>query len=188
MFTSVVDLPEKADAVMILGSSVRGNKLSQIVQDRTEAAIQVYQQWKASKIFISGDGDSSQQYYNEVASINRYLINRSISPADIFVDFAWYDTYDSIWRAQKIYGIKSLIISTQRFHLPRALLIARTLGIDAEWIIADRTIYTSAERNSLRESFARIKAILELLFHTSPAVPTGESVDITGKGNTSTTF
>lgn len=132
MFTDVIDLPGKADAVMILGSSVRGNKLSQIVQDRAEAAIQVYQQGKASKIFITGDGDSSEQYYNEVATINRYLINRSIPPVDIFVDFAGYDTYDSLWRAQKLYGIQTLIISTQRFHLPRALLIARTLGIDAE--------------------------------------------------------
>ncbi|MBP6911573.1 hypothetical protein KBC03_08485 [Patescibacteria group bacterium] len=31
-----------------------------------------------------------------------------------------------------MYGINTLIISTQRFHLPRSLLIARTLGIDAQ--------------------------------------------------------
>lgn len=165
---------------------MKGNKLSQIVQDRTETAIQVYQQGKADKIIISGDGDDEN--YNEVAAINRYLINRSISPADIFVDFAGYDTYDSMWRAQKIYGIDSLIISTQRFHLPRALLIARTLGIKAEGIIADRTIYSNAEKNSLRESFARIKAIIDLMLHSDAAVPTGEKIDIHGKGNTSTDF
>lgn len=188
MFADVTDLPEQADAVMILGSSVRGNKLSQIVQDRVETAIQIYQAEKAEKIIISGDGDSSQQYYNEVASINRYLINRGIPPIDIFVDFAGYDTYDSLRRAQKIYGIESLVISTQRFHLPRALLIARTLGINAQGIIADRTVYHSAARNSLRESFARMKAILNLLLQSKPAVSTDSFIDIHGEGNTSTAF
>lgn len=95
------------------------------MQDRTETAIQVYQEGKADKILISGDGDAED--YNEVTAINRYLINRSIPPSDIFVDFAGYDTYDSMRRAKQIYGIDSVVISTQRFHLPRALLIARTL-------------------------------------------------------------
>gem|GEM_PF-5449051 len=30
--------------MIILGASVKGNKLSQIVQDRTETAIQIYQE------------------------------------------------------------------------------------------------------------------------------------------------
>ena len=186
MVAEITNLEGNADAVIILGASVKGNKLSQIVQDRTETAIQVYQQGKAEKILISGDGDDEN--YNEVATINRYLINRSIPPADIFVDFAGYDTYDSMWRAEKIYGVQSVIISTQRFHLPRALLIARTLGMDAEGIIADRTVYSNAERNSLRESFARIKAIINLTLKSDPAVSTGDSIDIHGRGNTSTNF
>jgi len=188
MYSSVTDLTWKADAVIILGASVKGNKLSQIVQDRTETAIQIYQEWKADKILISGDGDDEQNFYNEVTSINRYLINRSIPPADIFVDFAWYDTYDSLWRAKEIYGVDSLIISTQRFHLPRAIMIARHLDIDARWFVADRTIYSSAERNSLRESFARMKAVINLIIKSDPAVSTGEKIDIHGKGNTSTAF
>lgn len=188
MYSSADTITGQADAVIILGASVQWNQLSQIVQDRAEAAIQVYQQKRAAKILISGDGDDAQKYYNEVASINRYLINRSIPPADIFVDFAWYDTYDSLRRAKEIYGVNSLIIATQRFHLPRALMIARHLNIDAEGVIADRTIYKSAERNSLRESFARIKAIANLILQSDPAVSTGEKIDIRGQGNTSTAF
>lgn len=185
MFSSADEIPGKADAVVILWASVKGNQLSQVVQDRVEAAIQLYLDKKTPKILISGDGDPTQ-FYNEVKAINRYVINRGIPPADVFVDFAWFDTYDSLRRAQQIYGVKTLIISTQRFHLPRALLIARSLGIDAQWIIADRTIYSSAERNSLRESFARIKAIVELLIDAEPAVNTWTFIDIHGQGNTST--
>lgn len=185
--TSPESFSDEAEAVIILGSSVQGNQLSQIVQDRVEAAIEVYLEGKAAKILISGDGDDAK-YYNEVKSINKYLLNRGIPPADVFVDFAGYDTYDSLWRAKEIYDIETLIISTQRFHLPRSLLIARTLGLDAYGIVADRTVYKSAAKNSLRESFARIKALIELALHSKPAVFTGEMIDIHGMGNTSTIF
>lgn len=187
MYSSIDNLSGNADAVIILWASVKGNQLSQIVQDRAEAAITVYQAKKAAKIVVSWDGDSDpEHYYNEVTAINKYLINRSIPPADIFVDFYGYDTYDSLRRAKEMFGIKTLIISTQRFHLPRALLIARTLGMEAEWVIADRTIYSSAEKNSLRESFARIKAMYDIIMHSDPAITTGDKADIHGQGNTST--
>lgn len=177
------DLTWHAQAVIILGSSVKGNQLSQIVQDRAEMAIQVYQQKKADKILISGDGKNNDTYYNEVISIYKYLINRGIDPKDIFSDQAGYNTYDSLRRAQHIFGIKNIIISTQRFHLPRALLIAQWLDMDAQGIIADRTVYASAARNSLRESFARIKAIFNILFHTQALVTNDGPIDISGTGN-----
>ena len=46
MYSSADSISDQADAVIILGASVQWNQLSQIVQDRAEAAIQVYQQKK----------------------------------------------------------------------------------------------------------------------------------------------
>lgn len=82
------ELTGKAQAVIILGSSVKGNQLSQILQDRAEMAIQVYQEEKAEKILISGDGDEQDPYYNEVSTILKYLINRRIPSEDILIDKA----------------------------------------------------------------------------------------------------
>lgn len=182
IYSDIDDLPTGSDAVMILGASVKGNKLSQILQDRAETAIQVYQAKKAAKILISGDGDP-EDFYDEVATIKKYLINRGIPPHIVFVDNGGFDTYDSLWRAKHIFGITHITISTQRFHLPRALLIAHGLGIQAEWIAADRTVYTNAERNALRESFARIKAVWDIIFKNQPAINTGDRIDIHGNGN-----
>ena len=95
-------------------------------------AISVYKENKAEKILISGDGKNNDKYYNEVISIRTYLLNRGIPSKDIFVDTAGYDTYDSLRRAKHIFGIKNIIISTQHFHLPRALFIAEGLGIHSQ--------------------------------------------------------
>lgn len=178
------DISTHADAVIILGSSVNGNQLSQIVQDRAEIAIGAYMAKKADKILISGDGKNNDKYYNEVASIRTYLLNRRIPSQDIFLDTAGYDTYDSLRRAQHIFGIQRLIIATQRFHLPRALFIADSLGVESIGIIADRTIYKNADKNALRESFARIKAIYDVLFHSKASLTTDGPIDIHGSGNT----
>ncbi|MBP6911572.1 YdcF family protein [Patescibacteria group bacterium] len=86
MFSSSDKITGTADAVIILGASVKGNQLSQTVQDRVETAIQLYQTKKVPKILISGDGDPTK-FYNEVKAINRYVINRGIPPADVFLDF-----------------------------------------------------------------------------------------------------
>lgn len=88
MVYNASDIHGTGDAVIVLGSSVHGNQLSQIVQDRVEMAIQVYQAKKAEKILVSGDGKNNDKYYNEVISIRRYLLNRGIPLKDIFVDEA----------------------------------------------------------------------------------------------------
>lgn len=66
-------------------------------------AIEVYEEKKAEKILISGDGDSKDPYYNEVKTILTYLINRGIPVDAILLDNAGYDTYTSLRRAKHIF-------------------------------------------------------------------------------------
>lgn len=43
------------------------------------------------------------------------------------MDHAGFDTYDSIYRAKNIFEVKSMTIVTQRFHVYRAVYMARAL-------------------------------------------------------------
>ncbi len=67
-------------------------------------------------------------------------------------------------RARKVFGVREAAICTQRFHLPRALYLARASGIDAVGVIADRRRYQSELYNEVRESIARAVAVLDLTF------------------------
>ena len=51
--------------------------------------------------------------------------------AAIYDDPAGYRTWDSVLRARDVYGQKRLVIVSQRFHLSRALFLARHAGIEA---------------------------------------------------------
>lgn len=171
------DAPE-AEAVLIPGAAIFSDgSLSPIFRDRIDAALSLYDAKKVKKILVSGD--NSTVTHNEVNPVRLYLLSRGVPDQDIFLDHAGFDTYSSMYRARDIFGVASLLIATQSFHLPRAVFIARSLGIDAYGVRAD--VGTVLLRNYLREILANEKAVLNLMFHTKPKY-LGEKIPITGDG------
>lgn len=166
IFQKSEDIP-KTQAVLILGASVFADgRLSDMLKDRADTAMELYRAGKADKILASGDHGVLK--YDETNAMKKYLLSEGIPPEDVFLDYAGFDTYDSVYRAKEIFGAKSLIISTQDFHLPRAIYIAKNLGINVYGISADKHAYGGIEKNRLREIFAKVKAFLDVNFHAKP--------------------
>lgn len=159
----------KAQTVMILGASVRPDKtMSDMLKDRANTAIEIYKANKAENILISGDG--KEKNYNEVEVVKNYLLEQGIPKEKILLDYSGFDTYDSMYRARDIFGIKKIIISTQDFHLPRAIFIAQSLGLDAYGIVADKHKYKNMELNLGRELLATVKAYFDVFYNVKPEV------------------
>ncbi len=171
------DVPS-AQTVLIPGAAVYADgSISSIFRDRVDTAIQLYEANKVSKILVSGD--NSTVTHNEVNPVRLYLIDKGIPDEDIFLDHAGFDTYSSMYRAREIFGVTSIIITTQSFHLPRAIFIAHTLGISAHGVNAD--VGVISWRNYFREAFANDKAILNILTNRKPKY-LGEKIPITADG------
>jgi SanA protein len=170
-----------ADAVIVLWAKVYSDgRLSWAVQERADAAIALRTAGKARKILVSGDNRT--RYYDEVTTIKKYLFAQNIPAEAIFLDFAWLDTYDSMYRAQYIFQIRSLLVPTQGFHVHRAVFLARSLWIEAYGLVPDRYALTPLRRLYVREFFARGKALLDLLMNTWPR-HLGDTIPITGMSN-----
>lgn len=174
IFNEIAELPE-AGTVLIPGAAVSGDGvLSPIFVDRIDTAVELYKAKKVSKILVSGD--NSEVYYNEVNPVRTYLLEQGIPDGDIFLDHAGFDTYSSMYRAKEIFEVTTLIISTQSFHLPRAVFIARALGLEASGINADKgNILT---KNYIREIFANEKALLDVVLQREPKY-LGERIPVT---------
>ena len=168
---------------MILGARVYGsNSMSATLTDRADTAIRVYQSGKADKILVSGD--HGQADYDEVNAVKNYLLEKNIDKDDIFLDHAGFNTYDSMYRAKEIFNVDSLIITTQNFHLPRAVCLARGMGIEAYGFSSDLRPYLTQQENNYREFFARIKAFVYLILKPQPRF-FGQEITITGNGQVS---
>jgi SanA protein len=161
LYADVASAPP-AEAVAILGASVIGGELSGILAARADIAIEAYRAGKARKILVTGD--NGNRYYHEVDAVFAYLTMRGIPQKDIYLDRAGFDTYSSIYRARHIFGARTLLIATQDFHLPRAVFLARALGIDANGVVAAG----GSVGDYLREIPATAKAILNLMMQRQP--------------------
>lgn len=171
------DAPE-ASVAMIPGAAILADGTpTPIFIDRADTAIDLYKMGKVSKVLVSGD--NSTVSHNEVNPVRLYLLTRGIPDEDIFLDHAGFDTYSSMYRARAIFGVSSLLVATQSFHLSRAIYIARALGIDAYGVNAD--VGHMLPRNYVREMFANEKALFDLIFHTRPKY-LGDTIPIMGDG------
>lgn len=151
------DVPE-VDVILVLGAKVYENgQPSTALADRLNYAYELYTNGKAGKILVSGDHGSKE--YDEVNVMKQYLLDKGVPREDILLDHAGFDTFDSIYRAKEIFQVESMVISTQNFHIKRAIYIARRLGIEAYgYPSPDREQYNMDWFN-LRESIAKIKAV-----------------------------
>jgi vancomycin permeability regulator SanA len=165
-------------AILILGARVYQNgALSDILRDRTDTAIELYKAGKAPVFLISGDHGTKD--YDEVDAVKNYLLKEGIPAQSIFLDHAGFDTFDSLYRAKAIFGVESLIVTTQNFHLPRTVFVGNKLGITTYGVSADKQHYVDSSRNELREVLARTKAFFNIFFKSQPKF-LGEKIPITG--------
>lgn len=176
------DIPEKYNVALVLWAQVVWKRLSPILQDRVDTAISLYKNARIKKILVSWD--NGKKYYDEVSAMKLYLLKNWVSEKDIYLDYAGFDTWDSIYRARDIFEAKNIIIVTQNFHLPRAIVIARFLGLDAIWISADKHQYKDENRNYFREVFARTKATYEMIINKKPTF-LWEKIPLSWKSNAS---
>lgn len=159
--------PEKLDCVLVLGCGVRPDgSPSDMLADRMEQGIALYQAGWTDKLLLSGD--NGQENYNEVGVMRAYALERGVPEGDIVLDHAGFCTYDSVYRARDIFGAKRLVIVTQAYHLSRALYIAQALGLEAWGVGADLRPYRNQTVRELREVLARDKDFFCCLAQPKP--------------------
>lgn len=177
VYDAVANVPA-ADVAMVLGASVTSKGiLSPVLAERANKAVELYQQGKVKKILVTGDNGTVA--HNEVDPTGRYLNSLGIPKEDIFLDHAGFDTYSSMYRARDVFGVSSVIVVSQEFHLPRAIYIARKLGLEAYGTPANQQGHMLV--NYVREVPATVKALYDLYFERLPKY-LGERYNITSDG------
>lgn len=124
-------------------------RLSNVLMDRLDAAIDLYESGSVRKLLFSGD--NRVEDYNEPEVMLNYALRRGVPREDIVLDYAGRRTYATCYRARDIFRVDQAVLVTQRYHQPRALLTCRTLGLDAVGYVADRQRYVDIEWYRLRE-------------------------------------
>lgn len=174
------DAPVRETAIVLGARVFVDGELSAVLEDRVLTAIELHRAGRVRKLLLTGDHGT--RGYDEVNAMRRYVLAAGVPPEDVFMDHAGFDTYDSMYRARDVFGVKGALVVTQAFHLSRAVYTARKLGIDAVGIFADRRPYLNASQMQAREAGSRVKALLELhVLHARPRF-LGAHIPISGDG------
>jgi vancomycin permeability regulator SanA len=100
------------------------------------------------------------------------LVAQGVPARRIVADPSGLDTYDTCLRARDVYGVRRALLVSQPLHLPRAVTLCRTLGVDADGVAArcDGCNEITVSYNRLREQPAGWKAVLDAVSDRPPAV------------------
>lgn len=175
--TSDIHKVKKHKVALLLGTSKyrKNGKKNDYFFNRIEAVKLLYFKNKIEHVLISGDNSSKS--YNEPEDMKKELIKVGIPEDKIHLDFAGFSTIESVIRANKVFGLNSFIVVSQKFHNQRAVYLARENNIQAYGFNAKDVDAYWGIKTKIREVFAKNKVFLDLKFGTTPTY-LGEKVVI----------
>lgn len=166
---------EPRDVALVLGAQVYpSGRPSPYLAGRLDRAAELFRAGTVKVILVSGD--NGETHYDEPTAMRNYLIDAGIPADKVVADFAGFDTYDSCVRADRIFGVRKLVVVSQSYHVPRAVATCRLVGVDAvgvgdESVAKDRTWWYGR----LRELGANIKMVADVVISRTPTLGARET-------------
>ena len=127
---------------------------------RLQTALALYRAGRASKVVVSGRVAGG---YDEPHAMAAWLEARGVSPVNIVVDVGGHRTAATMAGSAAL-GVRSALVVSQGYHLPRALYLARHAGIDAVGVPAVRRSsgWLADVKLFVRETSARAETVVEV--------------------------
>ncbi len=174
-FSDVGKVPA-VDVALVLGTAPIGPEggPNRYFVYRLDAAAALYKAGKVKYFIVSG---TRVGRFDEPTAMRAGLIERGVPAEAIYRDFDGDRTLDSIVRARRIYGQTRLIIVSQRFHLSRALFLARHEGMEAWGFEARDVDQPYSIFTELRRYPSALRAYWDVWLNAPPAEP-GKSIAI----------
>jgi SanA protein len=155
------DAPARPTAIVFGAGLRRDGNPTQVLADRVSAAAHLYRQGTVQSLLLSGS--TRGPTYDEAEAMRTLAIHLGVEPEAILVDRQGTRTRETCLRARQAFGIRSALLVTQRFHLPRAMVLCNAMGMKTTGVEADLTRYSALSRSvwELRELPASLVALVD---------------------------
>lgn len=142
---------------------------STVLDNRVATGVALYHAGKVERLIMTGDSRAPEG--DETAVMRQLALAAGVPDAAIVMDPAGIRTYDSCYRAARVYGATSVTLVTQTFHLVRSLYLCESLGLNVVGVapIEDLTALRAQVGWELREIGATALAWWEVMI-TRPVV------------------
>ena len=173
----VEDVPH-APVALVLGCSetLPDGRSNLYFVRRMDAAAELFHAGTVGRLIVSGDNHVVE--YDEPTAMKTALVERGVPEERIHCDYAGFRTFDSVVRAELVFGQRSFVVVSQRSHAERAVFLARSRGLEVSGYCATAVGGAAGLRQRARETIARAAAVLDAhLLGTQPKF-LGELVEL----------
>lgn len=128
-------VPQKADAIIILGCSVWEKTPSPALYERIMKGYELYKQGYAKKIIASGAQGEGEEV-SEAEAIKTVLVKLGIPEKDVLKEGNSTNTIENLIYSKNIMkknNLKDGIVVSNYFHLYRCSIITEELGMEASF-------------------------------------------------------
>lgn len=155
-----VDAVPARDVTLVMGAAMWGKAPSPYLQKRLDVAVALYEAGKTKVFIVSGTLDGG---YNEPDGMKSALVAAGVPASRVVPDYGGGDTYSSCIRARDVFGVTSLIVVSQTYHLPRSIASCRLLGVDAVGVGDDTIAHDLLYRQyQARELAGNVKLLYDV--------------------------
>ena len=142
---SSVYFENKSDVAIVLGAGTSESKLSPVFRERINHSLLLYKKGVIDKIiFTGGFGKGQKESDSQVAK--NYSLKKGVPKENIIIEDKSQFTIENISESKLIMdsiGAKTALIISDPLHMKRAVLIAKSYGIDCKPSPTQTTMYKS---------------------------------------------
>ncbi len=123
--------PGSYEAIVVLGAQVNPDGQPSVqLQWRLEKTLEMYRASPKPIVVTGARGENEPA--TEASIMKAWLVQKGVPDSMIFMDETSMNTKENIQNAMKILpqGMMDILIVTSDYHLPRAMQIARDLGLN----------------------------------------------------------
>ena len=144
----------EADAVIVLGAAVHGDKVTWVLENRLNTAIEYLEAHPEAVCVVSG-GQGPGETVTEASAMKKYMVERGVSADRVYTEELAINTMENFSFSKPIIDEAvgpdaRIAFVTTNFHVYRAGQVARAQGLDVVGIPAEDVWYLRLN-NFLRE-------------------------------------
>lgn len=135
----------KADAVIVLGAAVDGDKPSPVFEERINHGVWLYQNGFANKLIFTG-GIGAGDEVSEAAAAKAIAVSQGVPTNDVLIEEQSNITQGNLENAKRIMddnGLSSALLVSDPLHMKRAIMIGNDIGLTLYPSPTPTTMYIS---------------------------------------------
>lgn len=128
--------PKGADAMIVLGSGLKGSEVTKTLANRLDKAIEYYNNAESKPIIVVSGGQGSNELVPEAFAMKQYLIKNNIPENMIIEENQSHNTRQNFQYSKVLLdsyfssSSYSIVYVTNHFHTFRAGLLAKKMGFE----------------------------------------------------------